>query len=106
MPEPPRYHRHTDSQDAVLVGWMLLLATAGVLYFLAYDRMHVRAGQLVEMTIYPLLAGIFLWEVLRYKATKTAKMEAAWPRPIPFVTRRKEEIHLAEARKTTSDLVV
>jgi hypothetical protein len=105
MPEPHRYHRHADSQDAVLVGWVLLLAIAGVLYFLAYDRMHVRIGQLVEMTIYPLLAAVFLWEVLRYKATKTAKMEAAWPRPIPFVARRKEEIHLAEARKRSSVLL-
>jgi len=105
MPEPPRYHRHTDSQDAFLVGWVLLLAIFGLIYFLAYDRMHVRAGQLVEMTIYPLLAAIFLWEALRYKATKTAKMEAVWPRPIPFVTRRKEEIHLAEARKQSSVLL-
>ena len=105
MPEPPRYHRHTDSQDAVLVAWVLLLAIAGAVYFLAYDRMHVRAGQLVEMTIYPLLAAIFLWEVLRYKATKTAKMEAAWPRPIPFVPRKKEETHLNEARKRSSVLL-
>ena len=105
MPEPPRYRRHTDSQDAVLVGWVLLLAIAGVLYFLAYDRLHVSAGQLVEMTIYPLLAAVFLWEVLRYKATKRAKMEAAWPRPIPFVTHQKEQVHLAEARKRSSVLL-
>ena len=105
MQEPNRYHRHTDSQDAVLVGWVLLLAIAGVLYFLAYDRLHVSAGQLVEMTIYPLLAAVFLWEVLRYKATKRAKMEAAWPRPIPFVTHQKEQVHLAEARKRSSVLL-
>ena len=55
----------------VLLGWVLILGIFGILYFLAYDRLHVRAGQLVEITIYPLLVAVFLWELLRYKATKT-----------------------------------
>ena len=83
------YRRQDDGQDAVL-GWVLILGILGILYFLAYDRLHVRASQLVEMSIYPLLSGVFLWEVLRYKATKRNRMEAAWPRPIPYVSRRKE----------------
>ena len=71
------FRRQNDAQDAVLLGWVLILAVVGILYFLAYNRLHIRAGQLVEVTIYPLLAAVFAWEGLRYKATKTVKMELA-----------------------------
>jgi hypothetical protein len=100
-----RYRRHTDAQDALLLAWVLILGVLGVLYFVAYNRLHVRPSQLIEMTIYPLLAAVFLWEVLRYRATRIAKMETAWPRPIPHVTRRQEERYLAEARKQSSVLL-
>jgi len=99
------YRRQGDGQDAVLLGWVLILGILGILYFLAYDRLHVRASQLVEMSIYPLLSGVFLWEVLRYKATKRNRMEAAWPRPIPYVSRRKEEEYLREAHRRSSVLL-
>lgn len=89
----------------MLLGWVLVLGILGILYFLAYDRLHVRASQLVEMSIYPLLTSVFLWEVLRYKATKRNRMEAAWPRPIPYVSRRKEEEYLREARRRSSVLL-
>jgi type IV secretory pathway TraG/TraD family ATPase VirD4 len=99
------YRRHNDAQDAVLLGWVLILGILGILYFLAYDRLHVRASQLVEITIYPLLVAVFLWEVLRYKATKRNEMEAAWPRPVPNVSRHKEEKYLREARKRSTVLL-
>jgi hypothetical protein len=44
--------------NAVLLGWVLILGIFGILYFLAYDRLHVRAGQLVEITIYLLLVNV------------------------------------------------
>jgi hypothetical protein len=105
MQRERRIRRQNDAQDAVLLGWVLILAVVGILYFLAYNRLHVRAGQLVEVTIYPLLAAVFAWEALRYKATKTAKMEQAWPRPIPFVTKKKEEQYLQEAQRRSSVLL-
>ena len=105
MRQQPRYVRHNDAQDAVLLGWVLILGVLGVLYFLAYDRLHVAAGQLIEMTIYPMLVCLFFWEALRFKATKTNKMEAAWPRPIPIVPRYKEEEYLKEAEKRSSVLI-
>jgi hypothetical protein len=99
------YRRHNDAQDAVLLGWVLILGIFGILYFLAYDRLHVRAGQLAEITIYPLLIAVLLWELLRYKATKRNEMEAAWPRPVPYVSRQKEDEYLREARKRSSVLL-
>jgi hypothetical protein len=97
MPRERTLRRQNDAQDAVLLGWVLILGVVGILYFIAYNRLHIRAGQLVEITIYPLLAAVFAWEALRYKATKTAKMEQAWPRPIPFVSKQQEEKYLSEA---------
>jgi hypothetical protein len=105
MPREHQYRRQNDAQDAVLLGWVLILGILGVLYFLAYDRLHVSAEQLIEMTVYPLLLVVFAWEILRYKATKTTKMEAAWPRPVPHIARKKEQEYLAEARKRSSVLV-
>ncbi len=105
MRQEPRHRRQNDAQDVLLLGWVLILAMLGLLYFLAFDRLHVRAGQLIEMTIYPMLAAVFLWEVLRYVATKTTKMEAVWPRPIPHVSRQKEEEYLKVARNRSSVLL-
>src|ERR1700739_2221038 len=99
------YRRHTDAQDALIVAWVLILGVVGILYFVAWDRLHVRAGQLIEFTIYPFLAFLFLWEALRYRSTRTRKMEEAWPRPIPYVPREQEERHSEEARRQSSVLL-
>ena len=99
------YRRHTDAQDALIVAWVLILGVVGILYFVAWDRLHVRAGQLIELTIYPFLVFLFLWETLRYRATRTRTMEEAWPRPIPYVPREQEERHIEEARRQSSVLL-
>jgi type IV secretory pathway TraG/TraD family ATPase VirD4 len=99
------YRRHTDAQDALIVAWVLILGIVGILYFVAWDRLHVRAGQLIELTIYPFLVFLFLWETLRYRATRTRTMEEAWPRPIPYIPRVQEEMHIEEARRQSSVLL-
>ena len=105
MQREVRYRRHTDEQDALILAWVLILGVLGIGYFIVWDRLHVRPAQLIEMTIYPLLVLVFLWEVLRYRATRIGKMETAWPRPIPHVTRRQDEKHLEEARRNSSVLL-
>jgi hypothetical protein len=99
------YRRHTDAQDALIVAWVVILGIVGILYFVAWDRLHVRVGQLIELTIYPFLVFLFLWEALRYRATKTGTMKEAWPRPIPYVPRELEERHIDEARRQSSVLL-
>ena len=99
------YQRHTDAQDALIVAWVLILGVVGILYFVAWDRLHVRASQLIELTFYPFLVFLFLWEALRYRATRTRTMEEAWPRPIPYVPREQEERHIEEARRQSSVLL-
>jgi hypothetical protein len=105
MQREVRYRRHTDEQDALLLAWVLILGVLGIGYFVAWDRLHVRADQLIEMTIYPLLVLMFLWEILRYRSTRISKMETAWPRPIPHVTRRQDEKYLEDARHRASVLL-
>ena len=105
MQREVRYRRHTDEQDALLLAWVLILGVLGIGYFIVWDRLHVRPAQLIEMTIYPLLVLVFLWEVLRYRATRISKMETAWPRPIPHVIRRQDERNLKEARRNSSVLL-
>ena len=105
MQREVRYRRHTDEQDALLLAWVLILGVLGIGYFIVWDRLHVRPAQLIEITIYPLLVLVFLWEVLRYRATRISKMETAWPRPIPHVIRRQDERNLEEARRNSSVLL-
>jgi hypothetical protein len=105
MQREVRYRRHTDEQDALLLAWVLILGVLGIGYFIVWDRLHVRPAQLIEMTIYPLLVLVFLWEVLRYRATRISKTETAWPRPIPHVTRRQDERNLEQAHRNSSVLL-
>ena len=105
MQREVRYRRHTDEQDALLLAWVMILGVLGIGYFIVWDRLHVRPVQLIEMTIYPLLMLVFLWEVLRYRATRISKMETAWPRPISRVIRRQDERNLEEARRNSSVLL-
>ena len=78
-----RQRPRNDAEDAMILVWILLAAAAGVVYYLAYSRFHLRPNQLVELTLYPTLVAYFLYECLRYAATRKSKLEEAWPRPNP-----------------------
>ena len=86
-----------DAQDAMLLAWILILAVAGIVYFLAYNRLHMRPNQLVELTLYPLLMALFLYEWARYAATRKARMEEVWPRPIPYISPKEDRQHIEAA---------
>ena len=88
-----------DAEDAMLLVWLLLFAVTGVVYYLAYSRFHLRANQLVELTFYPLLVLVFLYEWLRYAATREGKMEEAWPRPVPYISPIEDRKHVQQARE-------
>ncbi len=83
-PNRPR----NDEGDATLVVVFILLAIFGLFFYIAYSRLHLRASQLLELGLYPLLAGVFCFEWVRYQATKRAKLEEAWPRPVPSISER------------------
>ena len=94
-----------DAEDAMLLVWLLLFAVAGVVYYLAYSRFHLRAGQLVELTLYPLLVLVFLYEWLRYAATREGKMEEAWPRPVPYISPIEDREHVEQAQREQAVLL-
>ena len=48
-----RQRPRNDAEDAMILVWLLLAAVAGVVYYLAYARFHLRPNQLVELTLYP-----------------------------------------------------
>jgi type IV secretory pathway TraG/TraD family ATPase VirD4 len=89
----------------MLLVWLLLFAVAGVVYYLAYSRFHIRANQLVELSLYPLLVAVFLYEWLRYVATREVKMEEAWPRPVPYISPREDRKHVELARENKAVLL-
>lgn len=94
-----RTRPRNDAEDAMLLLWLLLFAVAGIVYYLAYSRFHIRANQLVELTIYPLLVAIFLYEWLRYAANRKTKMEEVWPRPVPYISPAEDRKNLDRARE-------
>ncbi len=104
-PQQNRTRNRNDAEDGMLLVWILLFAVAGAVYYLAYSRFHIRANQLVELTIYPLLAATFAYEWLRYQATKKARMEEAWPRPIPNISPSEDRQHIERAREVRAVLL-
>ena len=76
------YRRHNDAQDAVLLGWVLILGIFGFSISLPMIGCMSRRPASRNDDLSP-AGGLFFWEALRFKATKRNKMEAAWPRPIP-----------------------
>ncbi len=104
-PQQNRTRHRNDAEDGMLLVWILLFAVAGAVYYLAYSRFHIRADQLVELTIYPLLAAAFAYEWLRYQATKKARMEEAWPRPIPNISPSEDRQHVERAQENHAVLL-
>ena len=101
QPTRPR----SDAEDAMLLAWILILGVAGIVYFVAYDRFHVRPNQLVELTLYPLLLAVFLYEWMRYVATRKTRMDEVWPRPMPYVSAIQDRRHIDTAAKEDSVLL-
>ncbi len=94
-PNRPR----NDGADATLVAVVIFLAIFGLVFYVAYSRLHLRANQLVELGLYPLLAGVFLYEWVRYQATKKVKLEEAWPRPVPAISQQTVSEQVEQAKK-------
>ena len=106
MPTPQNRPRpRNDGEDAMLLFWLLLVVLAGAVYYVAYSRFHIRTMQLVEMTFYPVLAFVFLYEWLRYTVTKKIKMEEAWPRPVPYISPAEDRKLVEQARENKSVLL-
>lgn len=102
MPNPnDRPRPRNDAADTVLLLSLVLMALIGIGYYIVYSRLHLRPKQLVELTLYPLLVGAFLYESARYAATRRAKMEEVWPRPIPYISsaRERRDLDLAAKQK-------
>ena len=99
-----RARRRNDAEDLMLIVWLALFLVAGALYYLAYSRFHIRVNQLIELSFYPLLAAVFLYEWLRYAVTREEKMEEVWPRPVPYISpgEDRKQIELARARRVGS----
>ena len=95
--EKPR--PRNDSTDALLILTLVVMAVMCAVFYLAYSRLHVRPAQLVELSTNLVIGGAFLYEWVRYMATRKEKMEAAWPRPIPRISPAKERRDLEEAAK-------
>src|SRR6266702_3743522 len=100
-----RQRPRNDAEDAMILVWLLLLAIAGVVYYLAYARFHLRPNQLVELTLYPVLVAYFIYECLRYAATRKSKLEEAWPRPIPHISPAEDRKQLERAREQDAVLL-
>ncbi|HEY6414145.1 MAG TPA: type IV secretory system conjugative DNA transfer family protein [Edaphobacter sp.] len=105
LPQQNRPRPRNDADDAMLLAWLFLFAIAGVFYYVAYCRFHLRAPQLIELTVYPLLAAVFLYEWLRYAVTRKARMEEVWPRPVPYISPNEDRKNVERAREKRAILL-
>ncbi len=105
-PSPQQRPRpRNDGADALLVVSLIVVGLACVVYYIIYIRFHVRPTQLVELSLYPLLFGVFLYEWARYGSTKKARMEEAWPRPIPYISPVEDDKQMEAAEKQRAALL-
>ncbi len=101
QPNRPR----NDGADAMLVAVFFFLGIISVVFYIAYSRLHIRANELLELAFYPLLAGIFLYEWIRYQATKKVKLEEAWPRPVPTISQSTVSEQVEQAQRSGTVLL-
>jgi hypothetical protein len=100
----PNRTRDRD-QEAIIFLWFLLIAVVSVVIWLGYTRLHCTVFQLIEFSLYPLLAAGMVFEVLRFASSAKTKRAALWPRSTPFVSHAKDRANLAGAVKGHNILV-
>jgi hypothetical protein len=95
------YHHNQEESAAVIVSGLAVLVLAGGYYILA-TRFHVRATQLIELSLYTLYGLVAAASLTWYFVTLRRRREANWPHPPLFVSPVKDRNAVAAARNQNS----
>lgn len=103
MADAPK-QSHTE-EEALLFGAFLLLAFIGVLTWFVHTRLYITGAEVIESTVYGLLAMLYVFEVARYYLHREEKLAALWPKPPIHISQAAEAKYLEEAVAQDSVLI-
>jgi len=95
------YHHNQEESIALIVSGLAVIVLAGGYYILA-TRFHVRAAQLIELSLYTLYGLVAAASLTWYFVTLRRRREGNWPHPPLFVSPAKDRNAVAAARKQNS----
>ncbi len=92
------YHQHQEESLAfVLAVAAIMVLAAG--YYILWARLHVRLGQLIELSLYAVYGLAAAVSVLWYFATLRGRRERNWPHPPLYVSQERDRQAVASAYK-------
>lgn len=94
------HHNQEESVTLIVSGLAVTVLVAGCYILVA--RFHIRAAQLIELSLYALYVLVAAASLIWYFVTLRRRREANWPHPPLFVSPSKDRNAVAAARNQNS----
>jgi hypothetical protein len=92
-------------QEALLFGAFLFLALVGVLVWFVHGRLYITSQQVIEVTIYCMLATLYCFQIALYYMRRDEKLAEMWPKPRIRILPDEDAKYLQEAAAQDSVLL-
>jgi hypothetical protein len=92
-----RTHHYNQEESAAFVLSVLAVVALAAGYYILATRVHVRIGQLIELSLYTLYALVAAVALTWYFITLHRRREEHWPHPPLFVSQAKDRQAVAAA---------
>lgn len=92
------YHQHQEESLAFFLAVAAIMVLAAG-YYILWARLHVRLGQLIELSLYAVYGLAAALSVLWYFATLRGRRERNWPHPPLYVSPERDRQAVAAAYK-------
>ena len=92
-----RTHHYHREESLTFVLSVVATLVLGFGYYVLRTRFHIRAAQLIELSLYALYGGVALASITWYFATLRRRKEANWPHPALLISPAKDRKSVASA---------
>lgn len=95
------YHR-SHEENAAITLVILFLAVVGLGFYLLIARFHIRARQIVELSLYLIAMIGAVISTIWYARNRKKRIENAWPHPPVVIPMSKDLAYLKQAREQSA----
>jgi type IV secretory pathway TraG/TraD family ATPase VirD4 len=92
-------------REALVILYILGAAVVACILWIAHKRLYLTNQQLVEISLWFILAGFLLVSTIRHFATKEARREEIWPKTSPVIPAAVDRKSTADAAKADKVLI-
>jgi hypothetical protein len=92
-------------REALVVLSALAAGLVAAILWVVHTRLFITNAQLIEMSLWPLLACFWVLSVVRYLVTRNVRRQELWPRTAPMIRPDRDRKYLAEAAANDAVLV-